>query len=73
MQVPWIRLTIRAGLNELTTQDYELLENADSMRASERLSMISADVNYQLHLQPTDVIDGTKFEVGVGVYDYGKE
>ncbi|WP_220739045.1 carbamoyl phosphate synthase preATP-grasp domain-containing protein [Leuconostoc miyukkimchii] len=70
MQIPWIRLTVRAALNELSKQDIEMLTTVNQLPIVHQLSMVAADVNYQLHLQPSNVIDGTRFEIGVGVNYY---
>lgn len=70
MNVQWIRLTIRAALHELTNQDVATLEAINQQPITQPLSMIAADVNYRLHLQPSEVIDGTRFEIGVGVNYY---
>ena len=70
MDVQWIRLTIRAALHELTNQDVATLEAINQQPITQPLSMIAADVNYRLHLQPSEVIDGTRFEIGVGVNYY---
>lgn len=71
MQIQWIRLTIRAALHELTPQDIEILATVNQRPNRQPLSMVAADVNYRLHLQPSEVIDGTRFEMGVGVNYYG--
>jgi len=71
MQIQWIRLTIRAALHELTPQDSEILATVNQRPNRQPLSMVAADVNYRLHLQPSEVIDGTRFEMGVGVNYYG--
>ncbi|MBZ5947983.1 ATP-grasp domain-containing protein [Leuconostoc gasicomitatum] len=70
MDVQWIRLTIRAALHELTDQDVTTLAMINQQPIVQPLSMIAADVNYRLHLQPNEVIDGTRFEIGVGVNYY---
>jgi len=70
MDVQWIRLTIRAALHELTDQDVTTLETINQQPIVQPLSMVAADVNYRLHLQPSEVIDGTRFEIGVGVNYY---
>ncbi|MBZ6010683.1 carbamoyl phosphate synthase preATP-grasp domain-containing protein [Leuconostoc gelidum] len=70
MDVQWIRLTIRAALHELTDQDITTLKTINQQPIVRPLSMIAADVNYRLHLQPSEVIDGTRFEIGVGVNYY---
>ncbi|WP_294977098.1 ATP-grasp domain-containing protein [uncultured Leuconostoc sp.] len=70
MDVQWIRLTIRAALHELTDQDVAILETINQRLITQQLSMVAADVNYRLHLQPSEVIDGTRFEIGVGINYY---
>lgn len=72
MCVEWLRLTIRAALHEMTAQDLALLADINQQAKTQRIAMIAADVNYRLHLQPSEVIDGTRFEVGVGVSEYGR-
>ncbi|MCT8390093.1 ATP-grasp domain-containing protein [Leuconostoc holzapfelii] len=72
MCVEWLRLTIRAALHELTAQDRTLLANVHDWVIPEPIAMVAADVNYRLHLQPSEVIDGTRFEIGVSVSDYGR-
>ncbi|AFT81536.1 ATP-grasp domain-containing protein [Leuconostoc carnosum] len=71
MQTQWLRLTIRAAMDDLTSRDIELLQTINERPIVYPYSMIAADINYRLHLQPHEVIDGTRFEMGVGVKDYG--
>ena len=70
--IEWLRLTIRAALHELTAQDLLLLADIAHHAKVQQLALVAADVNYRLHLQPSEVIDGTRFEMGVGVSDYGR-
>ena len=55
----------------MTAQDLQLADIAHHAK-SQPLALVAADVNYRLHLQPSEVIDGTRFEMGVGVSDYGR-
>lgn len=70
--IEWLRLTIRAALHEMTAQDLQLLADIAHHAKSQPLALVAADVNYRLHLQPSEVIDGTRFEMGVSVSDYGR-
>ncbi|MDI6552863.1 ATP-grasp domain-containing protein [Leuconostoc falkenbergense] len=70
MQVQWLRMTVRALLARMTSQDSELLTNVNKLTLQADVAMIASDINYALHLQPTQMIDGTRFEIGVGIkYD----
>jgi carbamoyl-phosphate synthase large subunit len=70
MQVQWLRMTVRALLSRMTLQDNELLVNVNKLILQADVAMIASDINYALHLQPTQTIDGTRFEIGVGIkYD----
>ncbi|ADG41352.1 ATP-grasp domain-containing protein [Leuconostoc kimchii] len=71
MQIQWIRLTIRAAIEEMTEEDHVILSTVNARLMTDQLGMIASDVNYRLHLQPNKVIDGTRFEIGVSVQRYG--
>ncbi|MGX7051914.1 carbamoyl phosphate synthase preATP-grasp domain-containing protein [Leuconostoc palmae] len=71
MDVPLMRMIVRAGLGRLTDQDFELLNTLGKRVTHNKLSLVAGDINYGLHLQPNQVIDGTRFEIGVGVDDHG--
>lgn len=70
MQVQWIRLTVRAMLNRLTEEDYQLLSELNTKcQTQTQIKMIDAHVDYSLHLQSQNDIDSTRFEMGVSITD----
>ncbi|GMA70593.1 carbamoyl-phosphate synthase (glutamine-hydrolyzing) [Leuconostoc litchii] len=73
MQVQWVRITVRALLGRLTEQDQKLLENVNKLTLQTDVSLVAADVNYDLHLQPIEPIDGTRFELGVNIQYYDQK
>ncbi|CAK8054060.1 ATP-grasp domain-containing protein [Eupransor demetentiae] len=67
MKIQFIRLAVRALLNELSSTDYEQLDHAVLTPEGANKRMTTARTDYQLHLQPEGDIDTTRFELGVGI------
>lgn len=67
MGIHFLRLIVRAMLDELTPRDWEMLQMISKNPPHVHQWMAKAMTNYQLHLQPSGAIDTTRFEMGVRV------
>ncbi|MGO2675284.1 MAG: carbamoyl-phosphate synthase large subunit, partial [Leuconostoc mesenteroides] len=70
MQVQWLRMTVRSLLDRMTEQDRKLLDNVNKLTLQTDVRLVASNIDYELHLQPTEPIDGTRFELGVGIKYY---
>ncbi|MBZ1524439.1 ATP-binding protein [Leuconostoc mesenteroides] len=70
MQVQWLRMTVRSLLDRMTEQDRKLLDNVNKLTLQTDVRLVASNIDYELHLQPTEPIDGTRFELGVDIKYY---